>query len=613
MLRRGFSIGLNKHNTLNIMRYFLAILMALIFATGGSVREAQTDVVDVAVLVVESPHRVLRSVPVEHPPKKYVRTSVSDWFEANPGVRYVLLPYRAGTPQAMRFASGAPDDEKLDDVVDAVVKTARMPIEPAVDFDPVLDKIQDQERRKAAGQINFTKTSWGLTNLVVPHTEETAGRASGQSGEGRSPSQPGTARPRPPAYVPPVWNTVLGKMLLPAILMLVAGAAVGGLWLVRLWGQEAREYASASDTSRVKASNRQHAERTTRKSKGSAAFWPPELESDAKNEKDRNSRRRETITSSGGHGRRSRRKKDNGFKAGLNNLFVVGLILIAGFWGQSAQAQPQSEIDQLVLIDASGSHFEQGKADAHAWIRDAKERDWTSRLVAFGSDIEVVGDVQPTMKSSEVAALINRVPYYQKTRLSEALTWTYEEVKQLQENGSQPVVRISTDFAEDTDWMGMEGFALNDSSSTFQRQAGTVGETGNTFVGANQERTTEPGWMRALAGGIGGILLSTVVWGFLFRRRRRDERVLLDNFTLILGGPDEQKEIHSAHSLLRRQQELPDWPLEVAHLEQREEDWALVIGPHSKEEPSEALAQHDELVAPSGRDDSWGLDLDLNL
>ena len=215
--------------------------------------------------------------------------------------------------------------------------------------------------------------------------------------------------------------------------------------------------------------------------------------------------------------------------------------------------QEGSGIDRVLVLDASGSIYDRSIQVAQDRLVDWTNQGFRTRVYALGDHLIEVGDVPPGTSASAIREFLNDIERTQHTRLAESLIDLHNRVQKLRAGGERPLVWIASDFVEDTEFAGMSAlsFSAPDSSQLASSGEADVDSAGSAQAGGHRGTRQIPWWW-VIAGGVAGIVASSLVWGIAWRHR--DDTLgnsILDRVEVVMPT-NADEETHSARSLLRQ-------------------------------------------------------------
>lgn len=551
-----------------LKRYLLVILTAALCVSVVKEAHAQsndwnapTEVVNV--LIVDDPRRVLQSAA-----EGSLEEEITAWLEMAHRPAYIVVA-NTGSGRVVEIPGGEWDEsDKVDLAVETINTAARSPTTSPTYMDRV-NGIRRKHLRKAAGQLDLRISVWGRQSLLGPQASPDEERANDQTTDSM------TVRARPPAYTPPVWDTVLGWW---GCFILIFGGAVGGIaGVVRLFGWVREWKARTANNPNRRAPLHEVStagEEARRKDRPSANEWSftPERGREGPNRSSSSNN-----TSDKTMHRNFRRFTQNGWALLVGAILIFAQLVSMDARAESAtgttvaspglphadflsviektspRVQEETDIDRILVLDASGSVYDRSIQVARDRLIGWTNQGFRTRVYALGDHLIEVGDVPPGTSSSAVRRLLNDVERTQHTRLAESLIDLHNRVQKLRSGGERPLVWIASDFVEDTEFAGMSAlsFSSQDTSRSATSGEANADSTGATQAGGHRGTGQIPCWW-AIAGGLAGILASSLVWGIAWRRR--DDALgnsILDRVEIVMPT-NADKETHSARSLLRQ-------------------------------------------------------------
>jgi hypothetical protein len=277
----------------------------------------------------------------------------------------------------------------------------------------------------------------------------------------------------------------------------------------------------------------------------------------------------------------------------------------------SRRAREETDIDRILVLDASGSVYDRS-------IQVARDRliEWTNqglrtRVYALGDHLIEVGDVPPGTSASAIREFLNDIERTQHTRLAESLIDLHNRVQKLRSGGERPLVWIASDFVEDTEFAGMSAlsFSTPDSSQLASRGEADVDSAGSAQAGGHRGTRQIPWWW-VIAGGVAGIVASSLVWGIAWRHR--DDTLgnsILDRVEVVMPT-NADEETHSARSLLRQgsvpiPDDLPPSEVKVGTSEDEPGTVSVVLAPSAVPDGEVEGSSDETSSAPQrGRDET---------
>jgi len=554
-----------------LKRYLLVVLTAAMALCVSMVNgmlaqsnnwNASTEVVNI--LIVDDPRRVLRST-AEHS----LDEELTAWLEMAHRPAYMIVA-NTGPGRVIKIPDGEWDEsDKVDLAVETINAAARSPTTSQKYLNRV-NGIRRKHLRKAAGQLDLRFSVWGRQSFFAPQAKPVAKRPNTQL------AASGKVRPRPLAYTPPLWETVLGWWL---CFVLLFGCVGGGLVVAyRVVARVRRWKATPGDTSVSPESLHDESplEEAGKRGDGAPpADWTFTPESRRSHDGSSSSNKTSRKTMSRKFRRFTRRFTQNG-------LALIGVVLVlAQLLTPSAHAKTSGasftsahelqiaaslpgrgvrftsvrdggNVNRIFVFDVSGSIYDQSIKEAQDRLTEWADEGFRTRVYALGDRLVKVGDVPPGASASEVRTLLEGVEPTQHTRLAESLISLHHRIQSLLDNGAQngerPLVLIASDFDEDTEYLGMEAlsFGTPDSSDAARGKRAAT----DTLRRAQMGDEWSPWWW-AITGAGAGVVVSSLIWGVAWRRRMHGAEGDPDRVQVIVPTED-GKEVRSARSLQRQ-------------------------------------------------------------